>query len=69
MTKQRRFTAYNQNESKIERRIQYIKHKTVLVLQRSVAPLVFWCYGLIFVVDCLNHIPKKSLGWRTSSEV
>jgi len=69
MTKQRKFTAYNQNESKVERRIQDVKHKTVLVLQRSCDPLVFWCYGLIFVVDCLNHIAKEPLGWKTSSEV
>jgi len=40
-----------------------------LVLQRSGAPLGFWCYGLIFVVDCLNHIAKKPLGWKISSEV
>ena len=33
------------------------------------APLIFWCYALIFVVDCLNHIAKKPLGWRTSTEV
>ena len=33
MTKQRRFTAYNQNESKVERRIGDVKHKTTLVLR------------------------------------
>ena len=69
MTKQRKFTPHNQNESKVERRIQDAKHKTTLVLQRSNAPFVFWCYCLIFVVDCLNHIAKKPLGWRTSMEV
>ena len=69
MTKQRRFTPYNQNQSKVERRIQDVKHKTTLVLQRAKAPLVFWCYALTFVVDCLNHIAKKSLGWKTSTEV
>jgi hypothetical protein len=69
MTKQRKFTPHNQNESKVERRIQDVKHKTVLVLQRCGAPLIFWCYALIFVVDCLNHIAKKPLGWRTSYEV
>ena len=69
MTKQRRFTAYNQNESKVERRIQDVKHKVTLVLQRAQAPVTFWCYALIFVVDCLNHIAKKPLGWRTSDEV
>ncbi len=69
MTKQRRFTAYNQNESKVECRIQDVKHKVTLVLQRSGAPVIFWCYALIFIVDCLNHIAKKPLGWRTSTEV
>ncbi len=69
MTKQRKFVPMNQNESKVERRIQDVKHKTTLVLQRSMAPLEFWCYGLIFVVDCLNHLAKKSLDWKTSSEV
>ena len=69
MTKQRKFVPYNQNESKVERRIQDAKHKTTMLLQRSGAPLVFWCYALIFVVDCLNHIAKKMLNWKTSSEV
>ena len=69
ITKQRKFTPHNQNESKVERRIQDVKHKTVLVLQTACAPLLFWCYALIFVVDCLNHIAKKPLGWRTSTEV
>ena len=69
MTKQRKFVPHNQNESKVERRIQDVKHKTTLVLQKAKAPLEFWCYALIFVVDCLNHIAKKPLGWRTSSEV
>jgi len=41
----------------------------ILVLERSCDPLVFWCHALIFVVDCLNHIAKKPLGWKTSSEV
>ena len=30
--------------------------------------MVFWCYALILVVDCLNHIAKKPLGWKTSME-
>lgn len=69
MTKQRKFTPHNQNASKVERRIQDAKHKTMLVLQRAGAPLVFWDYALIYVIDCLNHIAKKPLGWKTSSEV
>ena len=62
ITKQRRFTAYNQNESKVECRIGDVKKKTTLVLQRVRAPLLFWYYALIFVVDCLNHVAKKPLG-------
>ena len=69
MTNQRRFTAYNQNESKVERRIQDVKHKVEFLLQRALAPVRFWCYALLFVVDCLNHIAKKPLRWHTSDEV
>ena len=69
ITKQRKFVPYNQNQSKAERRIQDVKHKTVHVMQRAKAPLEFWCYALIFIVDCSNHLAKKQLGWRTSQEV
>ena len=69
MTKQRRFTPHNQNESKVERHIGDVKHKVVLVLQCAKAHLIFWCYALIYAVDCLNHLAKKPLGWRTSTEV
>ena len=69
ITKQRKFAPHNQNQSKAERRIQDVKHKTVHVLQRAKAPLEFWCYALIFIVDCINHLAKKRLGWRTSQEV
>ena len=68
MTKQRKFTPHNQNENKIERRIQDVKHKTALVLQFFYL-LVLWYHTLIFVVDCLNHIANKPLGYRTSMEV
>ena len=61
MTKQRRFVPYNQNQIKSERRIQDVKHKTVNVLEHAGAPLVFWCYAMIFVVDCLNYLAKNSL--------
>ena len=69
MTKQRTFVPHNQNQNKVERRIQDVKHKTTLLLQRSGAPLEFWCYALCYVVDCLNHIAKESLNWKTSFEV
>ena len=37
----------------------------MLVVRKSNAPLVFWCYCLQFVVDCLNHTSVKSLDWKT----
>ena len=69
MTKQRKFVPHNQNQSKAERRIQDVKHKTTLLLQRARAPLSFWCYALIHVVDCMNYTAKEPLGWKTPSEV
>ena len=69
LTKQPRFAPYNQNQNKAERRIQDVKHKTMMVMNKENAPMCFWCYGIIFTVDCLNVIAKKSFGWRTSSEI
>ena len=60
MTKQRKFIPQNQNQSKVERRIQYGKHKPMLVLRRSADPLIFWCYAIIFLVD-FSIILKISL--------
>ena len=67
--KQRKFAPHNQNQNKAERRIQDAKHKTVQVLENSGAALKFWCYALIYVIDCLNHLAKESLDWRTSFEI
>ena len=69
MTKQNTFAPHNQNQNKAERRIQDAKHKTMTVLYHAGAPLIFWCYALMHVIDCMNHIAKKSLGWRTSYEI
>ena len=69
MTKQRKFAPHNQNQNKAERRIGDAKHKTMQVMRWANAPLVFWCYALIHVIDCLNHIAKKRLNWRTSYEL
>ena len=32
------------------------------------APLIFWCYCLQFVVNCMNHSSVKSLDWKTPME-
>ena len=67
--KQRKFVPYNQNQNKVERRVQDVKHKTSNLLYQSGAPLEFWCYAITFVIDCLNHLAKKPLQWRTSQEI
>ena len=41
----------------------------MLVLQHDVAPLILWCYALIFVVYCLNNIAKKPLVWEKYLEM
>ena len=69
ITKQRTFVPHNQNQSKVEQRSGDTKQKTTYVLHQSGAPLSFWCYCIVFVVDCLNHIAKESLGWRCSEEI
>jgi hypothetical protein len=69
ITKQRKFEPHNQNQNKAERRIQDVKHRVMMVLGKAKAPLIFWCYCLIYVIDCLNFTAKKSLGWKTSYEI
>lgn len=62
-------TPHCQNQNFAERRIQDVKHRTVLVLFLSEAPLEFWCYAVDFVVDCLNHTSKQKLSNKTPEEV
>ena len=69
VTKQRTFSPHNRNQNKAELRIRDVKHKTVYILEKSNAPLSFWCYALIYVIDCLNHLAKESLNWKTSYEL
>ena len=37
-------------------------------MRKSNAPLIFWCYGLQFLVDCVNHSSVKSLDWKMPME-
>ena len=46
-----------------------MKHRSVLALFASKAPLVFWCYAIQFICDCLNHTSKVKLGDKTLDEV
>ena len=40
----------------------------LLVMRKSNAPLIFWCYCRQYVVDCMNHSSVKSLDWKTTME-
>jgi hypothetical protein len=58
----------NQNQNNAERKIQDVKRRTIMTLRYGKAPLVFWCFCMYFIVDCLNHSAQKELGYRTSIE-
>eukprot|EP00557_Chaetoceros_sp_GSL56_P014026 CAMPEP_0176478512 /NCGR_PEP_ID=MMETSP0200_2-20121128/1227_1 /TAXON_ID=947934 /ORGANISM="Chaetoceros sp., Strain GSL56" /LENGTH=1865 /DNA_ID=CAMNT_0017874457 /DNA_START=317 /DNA_END=5915 /DNA_ORIENTATION=+ len=57
-------TPHCQNQNLAERKIQDVKHKAIMHLYSSDAPLSFWCYAVKYVVDCLNHTAKQSLNWQ-----
>ena len=62
-------TPHCQNQNMSERKIQDVKHKTEIILYKSLAPLVFWCYAVIFAIDCLNYTSHAKLDWRTPAGV
>eukprot|EP00957_Ditylum_brightwellii_P178091 13565225-Ditylum_brightwellii.AAC.1 len=59
-------TPHCQNQNPSKRRIQDVKHHAILLLYYACAPLVFWCYAVKYIVDCLNHTFKAKLDWKTS---
>ena len=65
ITKQRKTASHNQQQNQSEGRLGKVKTRTLLVMCKSNAPLIFWCYCLQFVVDCMNHSSVKSLDWKT----
>ena len=68
ITKQRKIAPHNQQQKQSEGRIGKVKTCTLLVMRKSNAPLIFWCYCLQFVVDYMNHSSVKSLDWKTPME-
>ena len=67
-TKQHKIAPYNQQQNQSEGRLGKFKTRTLLVMRKSNAPLIFWFYCLQFVVDCMNHSSVKSLNWKTPME-
>ena len=68
ITKQRNIAPHNQQQNQSEGRLGKVKTRTLLVMRKSNAPLIFWCYCLQFVLDCMNHSSVKSLDWKTPME-
>ena len=67
-TRQVKTVPHNQNQNQVERKIQYVKRHMIIRLCYAMAPLVFWCYCMYFIVDCLNCSAQKELGYRTAME-
>ena len=68
ITKQRKIAPHNQQQNQSEGRLGKVKTRTLLVMRKSNAPLIFWCYCLQFMVDSMNHSSVKSLDWKTPME-
>jgi hypothetical protein len=68
VTKQVQSVPHNQDQNQAERTIRDVKKRTILTFRYSSAPLLFWCYCMMFVVDCLNHTAQKELDYRTAME-
>ncbi len=61
-------TPHNPQQNTAERKLAVVKGRVVLTLRLLNAPLVFWCYCMQWVLDCLNHTALRKLGWRTPFE-
>ena len=68
ITKQRQLAPHNQQQNQSEGRLGKVKTRTLLVMRKSNVPLIFWCYCLQFVVDCMKHSSVKSLDCKTPVE-
>ena len=67
-TKHVKTVPHNQQQNQAERKVGLLKSKTILTLRYANAPLVFWCYCLQFLIECLNHTAHSQLDWRTPME-
>ena len=68
ITKQIHSVPHNQNQNQTELKVRDIKTRVILSLRLAKAPLTFWCYAMMWVIDCLNHSAHKGLDWRTPVE-
>jgi hypothetical protein len=65
VTRQVKTVPHNQNQNQVECKIQDVKRRTIITLRYAMAPLVFWCYCMYFIVNCQNGSAQKELGYRS----
>jgi hypothetical protein len=49
-----------QNQNLAKRKIQDVKHKPIILLYSSDAPLLFWCYAVKYIIDNQPHCQTVS---------
>eukprot|EP00957_Ditylum_brightwellii_P086943 6617698-Ditylum_brightwellii.AAC.1 len=54
-------TPHCQNQNPSKRKIQDAKQTAIMILYVLLDLLKFWCYGIKYAVNCLNHTLKKGL--------
>ncbi len=57
-----------QNQNRVERRIQDVKRRTMVLMSTYSAPSRYWDYGVEYSVELINHTAVRKLGWRTPYE-
>ena len=58
-----------QNQNPAERRIQDIKHNTLMVMDRTGTPACYWLLCAMHVCDLYNHMSLDSLSSKTPIEM
>jgi len=65
ITKQIQIAPHNQQQNQAERKIRDIKTRVLVALRNANAPIEFWCYCMLWIVDCFNHTAVQGLEWQT----
>jgi hypothetical protein len=65
ITKQIQIAPHNQQQNQAERKIRDIKTRVLVALRYANAPIEFWCYCMMWIVDCFNHTAVQGLDWQT----
>jgi hypothetical protein len=58
-----------QNQNRVERRIQDVKRRTMVIMSTYSTPSRYWDYGVAYTVELINHTAVRKLAWRTPYEI